>query len=226
MSEITPGLSVDIIFEKDYDRSTFNLFSAMVYEVSGRKIILSQTSQPLKSQHLQQAVIVTYCIKRNGQTERYGFTAKIAGFLNDYHTATPTNLTAIVLERKSEPEQMNVRLHFRIQPKTDSGLSLLHKGTSMNIIDISLGGAQFSRDTIEPLNPGDTIRLQLKIDERTIDLDAKVARSWITTRAGGTKKIQFLAVRFAFANPALEQLLSNKIMAIERQRLADGKSYR
>jgi hypothetical protein len=230
MSEITRGLSVDLIFEKDYHRCTFPLLTAVVSEVSDRKIILSQTSLPLTPEHLQQAVIVTYSTTKAGQKERYGMTAKITGFLNDAPASASANPKAIVLERTAEarPEhgRTNVRMHFRIQPETDSGLALYHRETRLNLIDISMGGARFSREEIEPLNPGAGIRLQLKIDERAIDLDAGVIRSWIATRPGGTKKNQIVAVSFDSTNAGLEQLLSSKIIAIEQQRSADGKLYK
>ncbi len=225
-NEITPGSSVDLIFESDYHRSSFRVLNALVYEVTDRKIILSQTSPPLTPGHVRQAVIVTYCTREAGQAERFGFTTRITGLMDDYQMASRSTAAAIVLERKTEPEQMNIRLHFRIQPKSDSGMALYDRGNKLNLIDISVGGARFSRDTVEELHPGDRMPLQLHIDDRIVDIDAGVVRSWIAIPAGRTKKSQFVAVRFSPRTTELEQILSNKIMAIERQRLAEGKLYK
>lgn len=226
MSEITPGLSIDFVFENDYHRGNFRLLNAIVYEVSGRKITISQPSQQLASSQLGQGVIVTYCITQGGQTERYGFSAKVTSFINDYKIGSLQHSTALVLERKSTAEEMNVRLHFRIKPTLDCGLSLYHRENKLNLIDISLGGARFTDDKIGQLSADDTIPLKLEIDQRLFAVEARVIRSWLSTLPGKIKKIQFVAVKFLYGNPDMEQLLSNKILAIQRQRLAEGKLHK
>jgi c-di-GMP-binding flagellar brake protein YcgR len=121
---------------------------------------------------------------------------------------------------------MNVRLHFRVQPKLDSGLALHYRGKKVNLLDISLGGARFSLDKSEELELDDPIRLELKIDQKMFDVEASVVRSWLSTLAGRMKKVQFVAVKFLLDNADLEQLLANKMMAVQRQLLADAKLRR
>lgn len=226
MSAIKPGIHVDLILNSDYQSSNSRMFKATVYDVLDRKIIISQCVPPLTDGHLGKTFVVTYCVREGGQTERYGCLAKVTNFTQDYEIASREQVETLVLERKSEPEQMNVRLSFRIRPTLDSSLSLYHRGSKLNLIDISLGGAQFSYDAVPSPKPNDTIRLKLKIDQNAFEVDARVVRSWLSSLAGWNRKINCVAVSFPTGNRNMERLLSNKIMMIERQRLAEGKMRR
>ncbi len=231
ISDIRPGLRVDLIFERDYLkciesdflRSALNFFKALVYDCNEKKVIISETAPPLPSTSQGKIVMVTYCSTGRRKMERYGFSAEISESLTGYKIDSARSVNALVLKRKSKPELMNVRLHFRVQPTFGAELALYYRSIKLNIADISLGGAQFSHYDRLPVKAGATIRLKLEIDRKTYELDASVIRVWQSPAAGRSMDHHFVAVRFLHSSRELEQRLSNKIMTLQRELLADCK---
>ncbi len=60
-----PGLNVNILFTLDIDKETADVRGAMIYDVIGEKIILSQTNPPIKERHLGKDISITYLIGEN-----------------------------------------------------------------------------------------------------------------------------------------------------------------
>lgn len=219
---VRPGYSVDILLERDDLKNSIRVLKAMIYEVDGKRIVISQTSPPLTRSHIGKPVFVTYLVKREGKAARYGFSSSICEFIKDYEMASGERVIVPVLRQDGDPEPMNIRFHFRVRPKSDSGLSLAYGGNKVNLMDISLGGTGFNHGEAKILSAGDTIRLRLNIDERDFDVDARVIRAWFPEVPDRSRPLQFVSVRFLPMERDLEYALSRKIMMIERKLLAEG----
>jgi len=219
---VRPGSSVDIIWERDDLKNSVHLLKAMVYEVAGERIVISQTSPPLTKSHVGHLVSVTYLVKNQGRAARFGFAARIAEFTKDYEIASGDRVAVPVLQMQGAPEPMNIRLHFRVRPKSDSGLALSCGGKRVNLLDISLGGVGFSHGDTRSFKAGESIRLQVNVDEKRFHLEARVVRVWLSEPSPGSPYLQFVTAKFPALERELERALSRKIMMIQREMLADG----
>lgn len=231
MTDLQPGFHIEVIFESDYLqsldsdylRSNLHFYKALVYDLDERSIIISETSPPLQREHRRKTVVVTYLVTAKDKVERYGLSAEIADFLTDYRIDAPQPVRAVVLKRKSSPREMNVRLHFRISPTFGTDLALYYENTRLNIVDISLGGAQFNHFDTLPLKEGRKIRLRLEIDQKAYELEASVIRVWRSPVSERPVEHYFAAVNFLPCNRELEQRLSNKIMSLQRELMMRAK---
>jgi hypothetical protein len=219
---VRPGSSIDIILERDDLKNSVRVLKAMIYEVDRDRVIISQTSPPLTKSLIGRIVSVTYLVKNEGKVARFGFVARVAEFIKDYEMASGERVVVPVLQKQGSPEPMNIRLHFRVRPKSDSGLSLSWGGKNVNLLDISLGGARFSHGETKKFEPGETIRLQLKVDEKRFNVDALIVGVWLSDPSARSPNLQFVTVKFPPSERELERALSRKIMMIQRQMLADG----
>ncbi len=219
---VRPGSSVDVLLERDDLKNSIRLLKAMIYEVAGERITISQTSPPLTKDHLGHLVSVTYLVKNEGKAARFGFAARILEFIKDYEIASGDRVAVPVLQMQGAPEPMNIRLHFRVRPKSDSGLSLSCGGKGVNLLDISLGGVGFSHGDTRSFKAGESIRLQVNVDERRFHVEARVVRVWLSEPPPGSPYLQFVTAKFPTLERGLEHALSRKIMMIQRGMLADG----
>jgi hypothetical protein len=233
MSDLRPGFHIEVIFESDYLksldsdylRSNLHFYNALVYDVDAHTIIISETSPPLKTEHRRKTVVVTYLVTDQDKVERYGLSAEIADFLTDYRIDSPQPVQAVALKRKSSPREMNVRLHFRISPTFGTDLALYYGSTRLNIVDISLGGAQFHHVDTLPLREGRKIRLRLEVDQKAYELEASVIRVWRSSISDRSLEHHFAAVKFLPCNRELEQRLSSKIMNLQRELMLSAKGH-
>ncbi|OPY91197.1 MAG: Flagellar brake protein YcgR [Syntrophaceae bacterium PtaU1.Bin231] len=219
---VRAGSSIDILLERDDLKNSIRVLKAMIYEVEGNRIVISQTSPPLTKSHIGNTVSATYLVRSEGKATRYGFSARIAEFVRDYEMTSGERVTVPVLQVQGAPEPMNIRLHFRVRPRSDSGISLSCGGKKVNLLDISLGGVGFSHGDIKSFKAGESVRLQLNVDEKRFHLEARVVRVWLSEPSPGSPYLQFVTAKFLTLERDLEHALGRKIMMIQRQMLADG----
>jgi c-di-GMP-binding flagellar brake protein YcgR len=226
MSTIRPGLGVELIFLSDFLKDNIHVMRSVIYEVMDQKIILSQPSEELSflSSALNKDIIVTFLIRKGGQDSRFGFKARIIERVNDYEIAVGQRETALVVRQLSKPETYEIRRFVRVRVPSAYGLELHLRGQTMNLIDISLGGAKFSHPEMPPLNPGDRTTLKLHIDEATFHLEADILRVWSPEAEGGSKNLKFGTLKFVDVGKELEQTLGRKIFELERKMLGGGSS--
>jgi hypothetical protein len=75
---------------------------------------------------------------------RFGVKAKILKVIELYKISPTRLIPAIILEPASEWEQFNLRMFFRLEPSSDSGITLYMESEEVNLIDISIGSAKFT----------------------------------------------------------------------------------
>ena len=62
MAVAKPGLNVNIIFTLDIEKLTADVRGAIIYDINGIDIILSQTNPPIMERHIGKDISVTYLI--------------------------------------------------------------------------------------------------------------------------------------------------------------------
>ena len=210
---IKPGNIIEITFDRS--SSGEGSFKSLVYDVTGKRLIISQTSPPLPSSYTNKTAHISYIFKKGSDARRFGFSAVISDFTRDYVLSSGARVPTFVLDMKDEPKEINLRKSFRVQTSRDSGLSLAIKGKNYSIIDVSLMGINF----IQPLtqaafSPADILEVMLTIDGRSYHLNANVVRVSETVRT------RLIGAVFINTGRDLENILGKKILMIEREQLS------
>jgi hypothetical protein len=212
-----PGSPSDIIIQVDFSEERIDVRRAFIYDVIEKRVILSQPNPPLASRYMGGKVAVTYLIKKGIDASRYGFYGQIVEFISEYELSSSDTVRAVVVEQKTDIEEFNVRMHYRIKPGIDSGIELTVLANSVNIIDISIGGAKISFPQNLGIEPGKMVEGKISIDGEICGYQAKVLRAW---DAPGTQKginLKYAAMQFFNIDKKLDNLLGKKIGQIERE---------
>jgi hypothetical protein len=148
------------IVEINLDASSVRAFSlkARVYDVVGKRFILSQTSPPIRPSHVERTLYISYISKDGIPARRLGFSATLTGFSRDYMLSLGVCVPALFVEMKSEPKVISLRKGFRIRPLSGSGISLVISGRKHELLDISLTGVGFVQNlSHSPFRPADLL---------------------------------------------------------------------
>jgi len=221
MEELKPGMAVHMVLElSDPNR----VMKTVVYDIMGKKIILAQTSPPLLRSHLGESVRVSFIFKLKGIKDvRLAFRGNIVAFMPDYKMSFDQVVPAIVVDRKSELEEIDRRMFYRITPPLNSAMTVMMGNAKMNVVDISLGGAKFVHTMEREFLPGEEIDLTVILDNRRFNVKARIVRAekkFDTVRA---KRTRTISVQFENNSQEFGRALAMKIMMMERQRLVAGK---
>jgi len=219
MRRLKPGFTITIAFEVG---DTGQSHKTLVYDVKGKSIVLSQTSPPVLQSNVGKWVKVSFATKRKGlQDIHLVFAAEIVDFKNDYEISSQ-NVPVIMLEQKTDLEEINSRQYCRIQPPGNSNLTVMIDEDRISIIDISLGGARLAQTGKENrLRLNQQIKMAFLIDGRLFKTRAKLVR--MEDQRGETRPSpqQVFAVQFDSADSEFERFLFKKIMMMERQLLGE-----
>ena len=221
--EVKVGTNLDIIFENEINKSNAHFMKALVYDISDRKITISQTSPALNRNFLNRRIMVSFLAKMERRRLRFGFPAKLTDLVDDYKMTSQQIVEALVLKQYSESEQIDFRMYFRISPPAQSDINLLLKEEKVNLIDISLGGAKFICPKDYLLRPADKVKFKLLIGRLVFNLENKVRDVRTPDDVSANKTIQHVSIEFEHNNTQLESALSKSILEIERQLLSEGK---
>jgi len=214
--EISPGSNVDIVLDFDWSEETIDVRRATVYDLDDEKIILSQTSPPIATYNIGKRVKVTYLVREKDGLARYCITGRLAEIVRDYKLSGSETEQALVIIQESGHERFNLRLFYRLEPPTDSGLALFLRKEEVNILDISIGGAKFTHRKNHPVKHKEILKLILQVDEENFDIEAQVV--WILPVSGRmARKLESVAVQFLNLDRNMKDLLSRKIRDIERE---------
>jgi hypothetical protein len=210
---IKPGTSVEI--NLDPTSEGVKPSKALVYEATGKRLILSQTSPPILPPPPKGPLYVTYITRKGDRTRRMGFPAIVWGFGDDYALWSGRRVPTIIVEMEREPEVTSMRRGFRIRTPRNSGLTLIIRGRSYVIFDISLTGVDFIQPLWQPaFKPPDFLECRLNIDGRNYPLKARVVR------VSETVVSRRIAAAFLSLGSEVQPVLSRKILLLERRELS------
>ncbi|MDQ5988503.1 MAG: hypothetical protein CSYNP_04263 [Syntrophus sp. SKADARSKE-3] len=220
VKRLKPGFTIKIAFEMG---DAGPGLKTMVYDIRGKSIVLSQTSPPVLQSNVGKWVKVSFSIKKKGlQDIHLVFAAEIVNFQNDYEISPSQNVPVIMLEQKTDLEEINSRQYCRIQPPQNSNLTVMMENDRISIIDISLGGARLAQAGEErPLRLNQQIKMAFLIDGRLFSTCAKLVRVEDPGEGSRSSPVQVFAVQFDSADSEFERFLFKKIMMMERQLLGE-----
>ena len=210
---IKPGSSVEI--NLDSLSARVSPLKALIYDVEGKRLILSQTSPPILPTPAKRPVSISYLLKEGNSMRRFGFSAVISGFDDNYQLASGDRVPALVADITDKPKEASIRKGFRIRPPSHSATSLTVGGKEHAIWDISITGIRFIQRFSDPTFwPADKLTCLLIIDGRRYPLEIKVIR------VSETKVARHIAAVFVEAGTDLETVLGRKILMLEREELS------
>ncbi|HYA13828.1 MAG TPA: PilZ domain-containing protein [Syntrophales bacterium] len=218
--DIRPGMSVNIVLNVDIDKETSDVRNAVVYDVDGKGIVLSQTNPPFTKYHIGIGITITYLLKKKEGPSRIGFSGKVSGIINDYNLYSSETVQAINIVRESELKVYDLRMHYRVSPKSDAGINIYVGDEKVNLLDISLGGARFCHSIDKPIEPGVMIKMILTIDWERFDIEAKSVNVWYPSEIGRRADLEYVSIQFFKMDKKCSHLLSGKILAIQREFLS------
>jgi hypothetical protein len=208
---VRPGDAVQIIIRSD---NADHVLKGTVYEVDGKKILLSQTSPPLSRSHRGLHARISFSARSKGGSEQRAFIASIADFLPGYRISSSQTVPAVILEQKTGPQLFNRRMAVRVKPTLNSGLTAMFEANRMTILDISLTGAKLSGQKPLGVEKGAPVSIRFIFDSKWFDVDANVVR--MEFRAG----LHYMSVQFAPDQNEFEHHLGKKLLMIQREHLA------
>lgn len=223
---IKPGMHIAITVDMDPLRETIDIKNSIVHDIVDRKIVAAQTDPPLLKSYLNRTIYITYLEKEAGKPVRYGFPAKVLEFIKDYRLTSSEMTQAIVLIQEAETEQYNLRMFYRLEPPSNSGLDIYVGGEKVSIIDISIGGANFSHSRSGPLQTNETVKIVLGIDGKETKIDAQVLRVREPESDRLKKSLELVSVYFLNMPGSTKNALSRKIRDIERAMRFENKFYK
>ena len=221
--KLKAGASLDIVFENEIMKSNAHYLKAVVYDYEKDLITISQTSPALNRTFLNRRILVTFLVKIERRVMRFGFPAQLIDHVTNYQISSGNNVEAIIIKKYAEPESVDFRLYFRVRVPSESDLSIFFKEEKVNLMDISIGGAQFTYPKIHIFRPGDEVPCTLIIGTTVFNLNAKVRSVRTPHEATANKNLQYVAVEFSHDNRQMDGQLSKAILDIERSLLSEGK---
>jgi hypothetical protein len=220
MKDINPGMSVNIVADVDVDKEITEVRNAIVYDVDGAGLVLSQTNPPFTKYHINKEITVTYIVKGKDGLIRVGFPGKLVGILNDYSLYGSSVVQALSVLRQGGLKTYDLRMHYRINPKSDSGIHIYAGNERVSLIDISMGGARFCHSKDHPIESRIVINIILELDAQKFNLEAKTVNVWYPSEAGRRADLEYVSVQFMKMDKNCSHILSGKILAIQRELLS------
>ncbi len=213
---IKPGLIIKILVEPEEEKVSIDMRGSIIYDVQNKELIVSQTDPQIIKNRIGQVVVVTFLAKERHQKTRYRFGARIEELIKNYKLSSAQTTNAIKLIRTSEPEEYNMRMSYRVELPTNSGIEIFINQKKVNVIDISLGGAKVSHTNVGEFDAGSMIKITLFIDSMAFDVEAIVKRKWLPqdNRFHGT--LEFMSLEFIAMSIKLQNALARKILDIQR----------
>lgn len=219
--KLRPGLSINLIFDV---LSPFLAMKSSLYDVRGSRVIISQTSPPILPSHVGEEVSISFVTKNKGQrVTRYGFSARVIKLIPNYEIFSSQRVPAVELEQKSDVKEINRRAMFRITPTRNSKIKIMLGNETVDIVDISLGGAKIKHAMGRVLEPNEEIRLTLIIEYRKFTVPSRVIRVDQIRNSVNSHAAQLVSVQFDSTEQEFGNTLSMNILMMERQRLADSR---
>jgi hypothetical protein len=213
---IRQGSIVEISLDASQARASS--LKARIYDVIGKRFILSQTSPPLRPSHVNSTLFLSYISKDATPPRRLGFPATLKGLSRDYELASGVLVPALTVEATGNPRQISLRKSYRVHPTRGSGIVLFIGGREAEIVDISLAGVCFVQGfLLSEITPLKRLECLLTIDGKPYPVEAKVIR---VAQAATPNHV---AAAFGPLDRELQPVLSRKILMLERGLLSRGR---
>jgi hypothetical protein len=210
---IKPGITVEINLRPSSEIA--RTLKAVIYDVEGKRLVLSQTTPPIPPSRRGRRVDVSFITGKGSSSRRLGFSALISGFDDDFELSSGMRVPAVIVEINEDPEETSLRQGFRIRAPNKSGLALAIHGRDYLIFDISLTGVNFIQPPLQPpFKPSAALECRLIIDGTNYPLKARVIR------VVDTAALRHVAVVFVDPGKDLQPALSRKILQLEREELS------
>ena len=218
--QIYPGMTVQLSASLGLEEIKHH--RAMVYEIEGRKIIISQATPPLRKDHMNCTLLISAIFKQRGQQRRFGVNVQLTELIKDYKLSSGDQVLAFEGSIISSFSLVDLREYFRVIPSSASELYfVLEKDEDKEehpIINISLGGILFSQSSsCRTYKSSEKITLFIIIEDIPVKTYAKVMRT--EERNANC----FIACKFMEGNKDLQAFLGKKIIDIQRYQLVLGR---
>ncbi|HVN25502.1 MAG TPA: PilZ domain-containing protein [Syntrophorhabdales bacterium] len=215
-----------IIADADQRAQRINAKSSVIYSADADTLVLAQTEPSVKSTMLGKEIMVTFVAREGEKYSRYGFSAVVTELVDRYELSPEEYARAVVVRMRSNPKPYDIRMCYRVGPSSRSGLDVFVCGEKVTLIDISLGGMRFSYSESPVLEPHQVVEVRLGIAPAVYPIQARVIRIRKADKEGSGKGLRFAAAEFLNVTGKIEQVLSRKILDIERESPFAGKSDR
>lgn len=220
MKTIRPGLNIRVVAEMDPVKETISVRSSTIYEINDDRLVFAQTTPPItKPGH---EVIVTYLANDN-EDQRRGFSAEVMEIIG-YELAGGQHVKALVAIKKGKTSPFSIRMAHRVKPTENAHLTLFINGVNVEILDISLKGAQFKYPKRLALETGGLVDISIDIGTRTYDFKDLIGRTWESNNFVMRKQNGFATVEFTALSKNAERALLHKLRQIEREHMKKPQS--
>jgi len=212
---IKPGMNVDCAIELDDRNESLEIRKGLVYDVTAKNIILSQTTPAMLSSTTGKRIAVTY-IRKTDNT-RIGVSAKVDKIIKHYKLSHDRTVPAVILSYSSQVRKYNLRFAFRVSPPKNYNIKLaLANDDVVDIIDISASGVRFAHKRLGKFDIDQEITMTLSLNDKLYTIRGRVVRRdqdiSITL-----KKIEYVAVQFLELEESVSDDLVRAVREIERK---------
>jgi hypothetical protein len=213
---LKPGSTITVVFETNHVTETTDLRASIVYAIFDKKIIIAQTDPIIPKNLRKKTITLSSLTRERGGPVRYGFSAKILEFIDDYQLSFSQKVPALLVSPKTQSQQFNLRACYRISPPNNSGLQMSLSWYPLNLLNISIGGAAFSYCYDFKLQSGMTLNLTLNIDGKDYGVEATIKRVSFPGNQHESRGLEFVSAEFSKIEVGTKHILGRKILDIQR----------
>jgi hypothetical protein len=213
--DVRPGLNIRVVTAIDFVKETVRVANAVIYDVDEPNFTISQTDPPLLKSMVDREIEITYLAREKDKLARCGFPARVTGFIDNYPLNRTHKVKAVVVSRLGEESPYNLRMFYRVEPRTRNGLAISLQGEPMHVLDISVGGAKLSYPKTLKMKANSFPDATLHIDAKKYSIRTRIVRTWDGNIDGFNPDLRFAAVEFLHSDANLERVLLKKIREIE-----------
>ena len=217
-NELRPGIGADFLFRSDYLKDNLYFMHSLIFDISQDKLILSQSTPPLRASSLNQEILLTYLAKQDGRPVRLSFLARIVKLIRDYELASRNRVPAILVQRTGDTVPFEVRLHYRLKVPSRSDLMVAYQGHLLNLYDISIGGALLGYGKLIHWKANMRAPLTIEMGGHMYPVEAVVLRVWTPPSVKWLQNVTFAAVKFIHTGGSpTERFLEEVILQLQRE---------
>lgn len=221
--EIKAGLTLDIVLENELQQPNAHHLKAVVYEYDNKNIVISQTSPPLPSFFTGRRALMSFLVAKKDRLLRFGFYAELMNRVQDYQISSGQTVEAWRCRQTDDLEPTDFRMYFRVKPPSNADLSLFIEEQKVSLLDISIGGAQFTYPNRRFFRARDEVKFKLVIGGDIFQVEGMVRHVREADQNATNRNIQYVSVEFRYRDKDLEAALGKAILNIERSLLSEGK---
>jgi hypothetical protein len=177
-SILIPDRPLDVLLVGRLAWHNITVRHTVVLSTSPGELILRSPDPPLPNLSPGQFLEITFLCREDLQPlQRYAFNANILNMVNDFPTpAGPVAAVVVVYPSPEDIYPSSLRRERRYPVPPGSPLHLWLEGRCLNLLDLSLKGLRFKIDEdLASLKPGDKIKIDLVIDNKSKRINGRVA---------------------------------------------------